>query len=291
MAPIALVLAQNISGAFMAIGLRKLATIVPKAQFQVLAAVFVCMYVLTLPVVLAMGNIHLAALTEHWFLLALAGVTLTLNPVFFYMGLRYMDAAMGSLMATVNIIVAILGAVWLLDERLAVQQVLGAAVVVGAIVYALSVRLSKKQRKHWTWGAGFTLLSGVFLAISMIIQKYLLGFMSGESFVVWGWGMQTALAVLLALTFRRSHFKDIFHKRALPHLIGTGLSKAATAGGFIASLIFFRSLSLAIVLAGLRPLFVSFLGALILKEHEFLQRKIAASVIAGMGVALMFLNV
>lgn len=290
MLPITIVLAQNISGAFMAIGLRKLATIVPKAQFQVLAAIFVSMYILTLPVVLAMGNIQLPALPEHWLLLALAGLALALNPVCFYMGLRYMDAAMASLLATVNIIVAIIGAIWLLDERLAVQQVLGAVVVIGAIIYALSVKLTKKQRKHWTWGAGFTLLSGFFLAVSMVIQKYLLDYMSGESFIIWGWGIQTLLAVALGLAFGRQHFRQLLHRRALPHLIGTGLAKAGTAGGFVVSLVFFRSLSLAIVLAGLRPLFVSFLGALMLKEHEFLQRKIAASVIAGLGVAIMFLR-
>jgi drug/metabolite transporter (DMT)-like permease len=289
MLPIAIVLAQNISGAFMAIGLRKLAKIIPKAQFQVLAAIFVCMYVLTLPIVMSMGNIYVADLLEHWALLLAAGISLALNPVCFYLGLRYMDAAMASLLATVNIIVAILGAVWLLDEQLAPQQIIGAAVVIGAIIYALSAKLNKKQRKHWTWGAGWTLASGVFLAISMIIQKYLLGHMSGESFIVWGWGIQTVVAIMLGLSFGRHHFKDVFHRKAVPHLIGAGLAKAGTAGGFVVSLMFFRSLSLAIVLAGLRPLFVSFLGALILKEHDFLRRKVTASVIAAMGVALMFL--
>jgi drug/metabolite transporter (DMT)-like permease len=288
MLPLAIVLTQNISGAFMAIGLRKLAKIVPQAQFQVLAAVFVCMYALTLPVVLSMGHVYPGDLLQHWFLLTIAGIALTLNPVCFYMGLRYMDAAMGSLLATINIIGAIMGAVWILDEHLAIQQVVGSVIVVGAIIYGLSVKLSKKQRKHWTWGAGFTLASGVFLAISMIIQKYLLGQISGESFIVWGWGIQTLLAVVLGVTFGRQHFKHVFHRKAVPHLLGAGLSKAGTAGGFVVSLVFFHSLSFAIVLAGLRPLFVSFLGALILKEHEFMRRKIEASLIAALGIGIMF---
>jgi drug/metabolite transporter (DMT)-like permease len=289
MLPITIVLAQNISGAFMAIGLRKLATIAPKAQFQVLAAMFVCMYLLTVPIVLTMGNVHLADLITHWPLLTAAGITLSLNPICFYMGLRYMDAAMASLLATVNIVVAIVGAVWILDERLTVAQVLGSLMVIGAIIYALSVKLTKKQRKHWTWGAGFTIASGIFLATSMILQKYLLGHMSGESFIVWGWGIQTLAAVLMGILFGRHHFRQVFHAKAVPHLIGAGLSKAGTAGGFVASLVFFRSLSVAIVLAGLRPLFVSFLGAALLKEHDFMRRKVAASVIAALGVGIMFI--
>lgn len=289
MLPVTLVLVQNIAGAFMAIGLRRLAKILPKAQFQVLAVVFVCMYALTLPVVLAMGNVSLAALTVYWPQLLVAGITLTLSPICLYMALRYMDVAMASLLSTINIIIAILGAVWLLDERLTAQQVLGAVIVVAAIIYALSVRLTKKQRKHWVWGAGFTFLSGLFLAITLLLEKYLLDFMSAESLVVWSWGIQTALAVLLGVLIRRHHFADIFHRRAWPHLLATGLSKAAAVGGFIASMVVFRSLSLTIVLAGLRPLFVSFLGALLLKEHEFLRRKIAASVIAALGVGVMFI--
>jgi transporter family protein len=274
----------------MALGLRSLAKILPKAQFQVMAAAVFCMYILTLPVVLSLGNIYVSDLANNLFLLVLAGITLALHPVFFYMGLRYLDAGMGSLLATLNIVIAILGAVWILGERLSLQQVLGASIVIGAIIYALSVKLTKKQRKHWTWGAGFTLLSGVFLAISMIIQKYLLDAMTGQSFVVWAWGIQTIVAVSLGLLFGRQHFKAIFKRNAWPHLLGAGLAKAGTAGGFVASLVLFRSLSLAIVLAGLRPLFVSFLGALFLKEHEFLQRKIAASVIAAAGIGIMFLH-
>jgi drug/metabolite transporter (DMT)-like permease len=272
----------------MSIGMRHLAKTTPNAQYQVLAVVFACMYLLTLPVVLYLGDVYLAALTQYWPWLLAAGIALTLNPLCFYVALRHLDAAMATLLATTNILVAIFGAIWLLDERLLPQQFIGSAIVIGAIVYSMSVKLTKRERRKWLWGAGFTLLSGIFLAISMIIQKYLLGHMSGQSFVVWGWGIQTLLAVLLSLAIGRHMYKVVFRRRSLPHLAGAGLAKAGAAGGFVASLVIFRSLSLAIVLAGLRPLFVSILGWLMLGEHHFLRRKIIASLLAGAGVGLMF---
>lgn len=71
-------------------------------------------------------------------------------------------------------------------------------------------------------------------------------------------------------------------------LLAAGLTRLGMGVLFVFSLVALKSLCMAVILAGLRPLFVAFLGAAFLHERRFMRRKIIASAVAAIGVALMF---
>jgi drug/metabolite transporter (DMT)-like permease len=93
---------------------------------------------------------------------------------------------------------------------------------------------------------------------------------------------------LLALLLGAKQFKKVLRRDNVSLLAAAGLTRATMGILFVFSLVLLRSLCVAVILAGLRPLFVSFLGAWVLRERRFLARKVIASIAAAAGVAIMF---
>lgn len=288
MLPFVVVLGQNISGAFYSLLSRRLAVTLPHAQMQVAAALFVITFVIATPIALAYGGVYLAALTAWWPLLLLAGFTTSLSVSLLLMTFRHMDAAMGTLLTTMHIVLAIVGGMYILGESMGVQQLIGAALVILAVTYALSVHVSKRERRNWALGILFAVGSAICFAVGAVIEKYLLGQMNIPSYVVWGLGTQCLVGVSVGLLLGWRNFRDVLRPRHFVLLLGAGIIRTCMGIFFVFSLVLLKSLCIAIVLAGLRPLFVAFLGAWLLHERKFLLRKVVASVAAAVGIAVMF---
>jgi drug/metabolite transporter (DMT)-like permease len=156
-----------------------------------------------------------------------------------------------------------------------------------AVTYALSVHVSRRERRNWALGIMFAVGSALCFAVGAVIEKFLLGQMNIPSYVVWGLGTQCLVGVAFGVLLGWRHFRDVLKPRHAALLLGAGIVRTSMAILFVFSLVMFKSLCLAIVLAGLRPLFVAFLGAWLLHERKFLLRKAIASVIAGIGIAIM----
>jgi drug/metabolite transporter (DMT)-like permease len=244
-------------------------------------------YLIALPIAFAYGDVHLAAFERWWPYFLAGGLATAINGALLLLVYRYMDAAMGSLLMTTNVVVTVLAAMYVLGERMGLHELIGTALVLAAVVYVLAVHVGKKERRNWTMGILVTCASTVFFAVAVVIEKFLLGEVGASSYLVWGWGCQATIAVLLGLCFGGRQFAVVLARRNAPLVFGAGVARAGFGLGFVFSLVLLKSLCLAIILAGLRPLFVSFLGAWLLKERKFLARKVIASVVAGIGVAIM----
>ncbi len=288
MLPIAVVLGQNISGAFYSLLSRRLAVKLPHAQFQVSAVLSTISYSVGLSVALAIGGIHFIDLTSWWPYVLVGGVAMGINGAALLFVFRYMDAAMGSLLTTVNVVIAVLAAMYALGERMGMQEVAGAAVALAAVVYALSVHVNKRERRNWTLGILFTLVSALCFAVSSVVEKFLLGEMNVASYLTWGWGAQWLVAITLGALLGGHRFKEVLARRNLVLVAVAGLTRSGMGVLFVASLVMLKSLCVAVVLSGLRPLFVAFLGAWFLGERKFMARKVVASIVAAIGVAIMF---
>ena len=286
--PFAVVIGQNVSGAFYSLLSRRLSVKLPQAQFQVSAALYTITYSCALAVAFSIGHVYAADLREWWPYLLIGGSMMALNGVSILLVFRYMDAAMGSLLMTINIVMAVISAMYVLGEHMGVQELVGAITALAAVVYALSVHVSKRERRNWTLGIVFTLVSAACFAVSSVIEKFLLGEMHISSYLAWGFGSQWLVAVVLGVCIGGYRFKQVFARRNLALMVGAGLTRSGMAILFVTSIVMLKSLCIAVVLAGLRPLFVSFLGAWILGERKFMLRKIIASIIAGAGVSIMF---
>lgn len=288
MLAIAAVLSQNVFGAFYSLLARRLSVAMPHAQLQISAVLGTIAVMTVWPLAWYFGDVSVADLTRLWPYIMLGGIVTALNGATALLVFRYMDAAMGSLLMTTHVVMAVLAAMYVLGERLGLQEVMGAAVVMCAVSYALSVHVSRRERRNWTLGILCTVLGAVFFSISAIVEKFLLGEMSIASYLTWGWGAHWVVAVVLGLCFGWRRYGEVFAKRHILLVWGAGLTRTMMGLMFVFSIVALKSLCMAVILAGLRPLFVSFLGAWLLKERKFLARKVAASVCAALGVAIMF---
>ena len=288
MLPLVVVLGQNIAGAFYSLLSRRLAVTLPHAQMQVTAVLFALTFGFAAPIALVYGDVHLNALVVWWPLLLCAGIATSISVALFLSAFRYLDAAMGTLLATMHVVLSVLGGMYLLGEHMGIQQLTGAALVVVAVTYALSVHVSKRERRNWLRGILFAIGSAIAFAVGAVIEKYLLGQMNIPSYVVWGLGSQCLVGLSFGVLLGRRHFRDVLRLRHATLLIGTGIIRTCMAMFFVFSLVLLKSLCIAIVLAGLRPLFVAFLAAWLLRERKFLLRKVIASIVAALGIAVMF---
>jgi drug/metabolite transporter (DMT)-like permease len=288
MLPLLVVFGKNLSGAFYSILTRRLAVKLPYAQFQIALVVMTVTMAVSLPLAFLYGGVQLEALQRWWPYLLLGGVATSMSAIATFVVFRYMDAAMGTLLGTTYIVMGVLAGLYILGEQMGLQEIAGAGIVLSAVVYALSVHVSRRERRHWTLGIFYTLAGAVFFSIGVMVEKFLLGEMSMSSYVVWGFGSQWLVMLLLSTCFGWRYFPKVINKRNALLLLAAGLTRSAMALLFVVSLVTLKSLCLAVVLSGMRPLFVAFLGASFLHERRFLARKVVASLVAGAGIAVMF---
>lgn len=287
MLPYVVVLGQNVSGAFYSLLSRRLAVRLPHAQMQVAAVLFVITFIIAAPVALLYGDVHLASLHEWWPYLLLAGFTTSMSVSLLLLTYRHMDAAMATLLTTIHVVLGVVGGMYVLGESMGLQELAGGIIVLLAVGYALSVHVSRRERRNWTRGIMFALASAMCFAVGVVIEKFLLGQMTVPSYVVWGLGTQCLVGVLFGALLGWRHFGDVLKARNAVLLFGTGLVRSGMAVLFVFSLVMLKSLCIAMILAGLRPLFVAFLGAWFLGERKFLGRKVIASIVAAAGVTIM----
>lgn len=287
MLPIAVVLSQNVSGAFYSLLSRRLAVKLPHAQMQVAAVLFVITFVIAAPLALLYGDVHISSLIRWWPYLILAGVTASLSVSLLLFTYRHMDAAMATLLTTLHVVLGIVGGMYVLGERMGLQELTGGLIVLLAVGYALAVHVGKRERRNWTRGIMYAVASAMCFAVGVVIEKFLIGQMSVPSYVVWGLGVQCLVGVLFGALLGWRHFGEVLRMRHAVLLVGAGLVRSSMAVLFVFTLVMFKSLCIAMVLAGLRPLFVAFLGAWLLGERKFLGRKVIASIVAASGVAIM----
>ncbi len=288
MLALVVVLSQSLFGAFYSITGRKLSVRLPNAQLQISAALFTMAYAVALPIGLQLGDVYWSDVVEWWPYFVLRGVLIAMSMAITLRIFRYVDAGLGTLLITLYIVAGVLGGMWLLGERMGLQQLIGSAIVLGAIFYVLSVHIGKRERHQWTIAIMLALAGAVCFGVSMVIEKLLLGDMSPGSYIVWGWGVEWIATLLLALTFGRKYIPQVFARRNLALLATAGVLRSGMGLLFVASLVMLKSLCIALVLSGLRSLFAALLGAWMLRERRFLRRKIIASICAAVGVALIF---
>jgi|GEM_PF-2087972 len=288
MLPFVAVLGQDLCGAFYSLLSRRLSVRLARAQLQLAAVMLTFTFALGLPFALLHGGVEVSALARWWPCFLLGGVASALSVTVNLLVFRYLDAAMGTLLGTTYIVLSIASAMYVLGERLGLRQIIGALIALAAVAYALSVHVNRRERRNWTLGMLVTLVGAVLFSVAVVVEKFLLVKVGVSSYVAWGWGAQWLCATVLATLVGGHHFGQIFAKRNRSLVIGAGCTRTAMALLFVSTLVIFKSLCVAVVLAGLRPLFVAFLGAWFLHERKFLARKIMASVAAAIGVAIMF---
>lgn len=261
------------------------------ASFAINAGLYVALYAGMLMVAVFMSNVHNAVLGQYWWRFVIGGLAFALTNVCTYKTLVYFDAAIGSIVATVNAIFAVIGASIFLSEDLSLWQLAGALVLLFAVGYALlATHATRKKavRRSLRLGTTYALLAGLCFAVAAVNEKSLLEQMSIGSYMVYGVGGQCLLAVLLGVAVQPKRLWLL----AKPHVAGWSLLSGALRGFggacFIVAEVRSNNVGLVSVIANFRLIIVILLGAWLLKEHQHLRQKFGAALASIAGMAIMF---
>jgi hypothetical protein len=288
MGVIALVLLQSLAMALFTVFSRPLAVKLNRAQFQVTAVIFSGLYLCALPIAFLISDITLADLARWWPCVLAVSLAFGLQNVGLFWVLRYMDAALSSLLGTLGIIATVILATIILGEGLTLRQVAGALLIIGSISYVLAAPVNQGERRHWTIGLIISSALAVLLALGATGEKYLLGKMELGSYLVWGWGMQWLVILLISLIYLPDQYKLVLKRSNAKPLTLATIFRTLGALGFVAGQLIIGNLSKVAVSSGLKVLFVAILGITILHERQFIRRKLIAAASAAVGVAVMF---
>src|SRR6185369_9440110 len=102
MLAVAVVLSQNLFGAFYTLLSRRLSVTLPHAQLQMSAVLYTVTVAMVLPFVWYLGDVSVAALQQYWPYILLCGLATAISGGVALLIFRYMDAAMGSLLMTTH---------------------------------------------------------------------------------------------------------------------------------------------------------------------------------------------
>src|SRR5262249_16920701 len=147
----------------------------------------------------------------------------------------------------------------------------------------------RQERQFWTVGLGLSLLAAVFFGMATTNEKFLLNHMNLTSYLVFGWGTQVLVAFIFSwLIGRRKGYAEIRARKPYALLGLGGLIRAVSGLTFVLALVVIDNLSVVSALSGLKVIIAALLGWLVLREGQFALRKLGASMVAAIGVVIMF---
>ncbi len=224
-----------------------------------------------------------------------AGLCFAITNILSFVVFEYVDAATATLLSTFNVISSVVFATLLISESLSWLQLVGAIIILASLQMVLSLQVAptKIKQKARIMSVVLSVLSSVFFGLSVTAEKYLLNRVNLPTYLVFGWTFQFVGVAAITLGFvgmrkrRLNLLQNMeFWRMALP----AGVIRMLAGALFISSLRLANNLSIIAVFSGLKIIFVALLGAILLKERDYLRRKIEAAVLASVGIMLMLLK-
>lgn len=256
-----------------------------KAAFATNAYQYLFLWLAGLLLLPALGAVRFHFLSEYLWYFVGGGAAFALVNITIYKALSYVDAAIGSIFGTLSALFTVLLAAIVLHQGLTGLQLLGSAVLMTAIIYCMVVLRGKRvhlTRYQVEAGFFYSVLSGIFFAIAIVNEQWLLRRMDAGSYVVFGWGFQVAAAFVLALLFQRRKLGHVLHGGKSTAVVASGLIRGIGGAAFVVAQIRSHNVALITIIANLKLIVVMVLGAWLLGERHMLRQK-AAGIFASIG--------
>ncbi len=279
---------QNTAAAVFALQSRKLATRFKGAHYQVLSIVFGVLYATGLLfVVTTQQPIAFMPDTIYWGRMLLGGILFGSWAVLSYKVFTYVDAAIASLLSTLNIVAVVIVSTLFLHESLTVRQLFGALLLLASMLVILSRKVSKTKRTQWTNGLLLSLLASSTYGFAIANEKWLLNHIGIGTYAVYGLGLQWLALLVLSLLFGANRYFELNNKAFLKEVSIAGLSRGLAGLLFLYTMINANNASLVSVLSGFKVIIAALIAAMFLGETEFMRYKLMAAVVAFLGVAIL----
>ncbi len=264
--------------------LRQLASEV-KGYARLVSAIMYVFVVLPggVAVALVLGDISFRFSPAVIGILLLAGVLFAITNIAAYRANEELDAAQFSIITNLESFFTIMVAGLFLGERLSFIEVVGVVLLVASAIMITVERVGKKTFRI-TKGSWTAIISSIVLAGAVTAEKYLLGQMNLASYMIVGWGLQTASMVWLAFP-ERGKLKSLKPKQ-LRHIALLGFMRLGVGLAFIKA-IQLVDVSVLSSARSYKPVLVFIFALLVLHERKHFWRKLFASILATIGLLLL----
>jgi len=224
-------------------------------------------------------SIFTPAVLAHMFITACLIVLLHLSNV---KALQYLEAGVYSVLYNLRIIFTTILGVLFLNEQLVPLQILG-----GLLIFASIIAVKQKGRKDLTaTGIKWGLFASVVISVLNLNEKQIIaqfGFLGYAIPVM----ILAAIMMWVILFARGQRIKpSVFIE---PRMISLMVLRAISAFGFILAFSMGGLLSVSTYISSLGVVIIVILGAMLLGEKDYLNRKIIASIIAFLGLTCIFI--
>ncbi len=261
------------------------------ASFVINAGLYVALYAAFLVLLPWFGRVNFNVVHDYWWRFLGGGLAFALTNVCTYKTVVYFDAAIATIIGSVNALFTIIGAALVLKENLSILQALGAVVLLSAITYGVLATRSthgKSDLRSIKLGVLFALLAGLSFAVAAVNEKSLLGDMSTGSYALFGIGGQFLMSIAIALIIQPKKLYLLLKPKIAGWVLLSGFLRGLGGACFILAEIRSNNVGLVSIISNFKLIFVVLLGWWLLKERNNLSRKAisAAASIAGLAIML-----
>lgn len=283
-----IMLFQNTFASVYALESRVLAQKYKKAHFQILFATFAMVYaVFIVYALLHMPQLHFMVLPQYYGLSVLVGLMFTVSTVLTFITLRYVDAAVGTLLTLLNILAVVVLSSVLIGESLSSLQLGGGLLLMVSIYLIFSTKQTPKHHHNFVLASTLSVIASVCFGLAITGEKYLLNNIGAPTYAIVGIGLQFVPLLLLAVYYNRGEFKHFYKSDFRNRVFVMGLVRGGAGLLFILSLVGANNASLIGALSGFKVILTTLLAAILLKELTFIKKKLLASCVACIGVGMM----
>ncbi|MBX4201406.1 DMT family transporter [Candidatus Saccharibacteria bacterium] len=238
------------------------------------------------------GSIQFGKIHEFLPFLVAAGLLLAGSNACGFKVLSHLDAGFGTILGTLGAVFTIIFAAIVLGEELNLTQAIGSVILLLGVCYGLLIarqhHKGKKNHRAWLWGLIFAVFSGLFIALALVDEKYLLGHMNGPTLMFYAVGFQMLGSLLLGAMFEPKGYRLIKNKSVMRLNILGGSFRSVSAVLFIIALVKSNNVALVGVIEQFKLVVIIILAALILKERDRLGQKLMAACVAILGLVIIF---
>ncbi len=238
------------------------------------------------------GTIEFSKINEYFVLLVGGGLLFAIGNACGFKVLAHLDAGFGSILGTLGTIFTIIFAGIFLHEELSLQQAIGSTILLGAICYGLLVARQhhhgKKNHQAWLWGFIFAVISGLFIGLALVNEKYLLGQMSTSTVLFYVIGGQMLGSLVLGAILEPKGYRLIRDKAVMKLNVFAGSLRSIAAVLFVLALVKSNNVAVVGVIENFRLVIIIMLAALLLKERDKLGQKFLAACGAIAGLSIIF---
>ena len=257
--------------------------------YAVVASFTCIMIVGVITALLNWNDIEHTRAIEAWPYLITGGILFAgLNVIIFKL-YRYVPASIMTFTALLNTLSVLLFATLVGGESLSTKQIYGAITLfMSVLIVGLFTKSVHKTKKNITLGLGIAVFAALLFGPAIMNEKYLIGRIGFNTYVLYGWGFQTLTAFLVAFVLKnRKESKEKLSRKIHVNVWIGGALLGVSGFAYVSSLNKSGSAS-TMALSGTAVIGGTvFLAYFVLKEKEHLRPKIVGLLLSAVGLSLL----